>query len=152
MRWVLWCLNLYLFLQLRCARASEGGIPAEQQVRYHPDAPHIARSREVGPADDFWRHVHLQRKGHYNKQNKALKKIIRIITVQHNTQNIWNTKHCITSHHIMSHQITSHHVTSNHTKTYSEIFQQAAHLLIVRGKHRQKRAIPRTVHSCEASL
>lgn len=59
--------HLDLLLELRGAIASEWWVPAQQQVGDDPDAPHVARSREVGAADHLRRHVHLSPKIEYNR-------------------------------------------------------------------------------------
>lgn len=59
--------HLDLLLELRGAIACEWWVPAQQQVGDDPDAPHVARSREVGAADHLRRHVHLSPKIEYNR-------------------------------------------------------------------------------------
>lgn len=53
--------HLDLLFELRGAVASERRVPAQQQVRDDPNAPHVARSRKVGAADHLRRHVHLSK-------------------------------------------------------------------------------------------
>lgn len=57
--WIACISHLDLLLELCRATASERWVPAQQQVRDDADAPHVARSREVGAADHLRRHVHL---------------------------------------------------------------------------------------------